>query len=123
MKILPIILTAVPAIPDTNWIHCVLAQRIIIAKVKSHPFNHANIKVILSHIFINIVPCATGQTRNPDPNAYGVCECTVNCGSGATCTENAADNSYSCTCDTGYFTDTTLTTATDHHCKGNVRSN
>ena len=62
-----------------------------------------------------LMPCPTGQTRDP---TTGLCECTVNCGTGATCDEDLSDNSYSCTCDSGYEPDTLLTTATDYYCTG-----
>ena len=72
-------------------------------------------KVTVLTIFINIVLCATGLTRNA---ATGVCKCSVNCATAATCTENSADNSHSCTCDTGYEPDALLTTSTDYYCTG-----
>ena len=59
--------------------------------------------------------CVTGETRNAET---GLCDCTVNCATGATCTEDLTDNSYSCTCDAGYDPDSSLTSQSNYYCTG-----
>ena len=57
--------------------------------------------------------CGNGRTRN----SAGVCECNDFCGTRSACIQDTAEGFWSCGCNEGYETDTTLTTNTQLFCR------